>query len=64
MVPKYRRNERYPKKLLVAMDDGHVIHYRIDVEQTEPHFLTVMDILRSLPVYSTIKYRRKKEPGP
>lgn len=39
---------KYPETIRVPMEDGHVISYRIDVEQPHPCFLEAMDLIRSM----------------
>ena len=48
---------RYPETVRVPMDDGHVITYRIDIEQPHPQFLNAMELLKKLPVYGGYKYK-------
>lgn len=63
-TPKYAEDERYPGKLMVAMEDGRVLHYTLQDEQTNGHFVEAMEILRRLPMYGGRKYRRgQKEPA-
>ena len=51
VTPKYADNERYPGKLMVAMADGRVLHYVLQDEQTEAHFIEAMEILQRLPIF-------------
>ena len=39
---------KYPETLKIPMDDGHVISYRIDVEQPHPAFLESMNLIKSM----------------
>jgi hypothetical protein len=43
------------------MDDGHVVSYRLDIKQPEPHFLNAMEILAKMPVYGGYKYKEPKK---
>lgn len=57
ITPKYAEGERYPGKLMAAMDDGRVIQYVIRDEQTEGHFVEAMEILQRLPLFGGRRYR-------
>jgi len=57
ITPKYAEDERYPGKLMVAMDDGRVLHYVLRDEQTEAHFIEAMEILQRLPLFGGRRYR-------
>ena len=39
---------KYPETIRIPMDDGHVISYRLDVEQPHPCFLQAMDLIKSM----------------
>ena len=59
ITPKYADGEQYPGRLLVVMDDGHVLHYDLrDEEQKNACFIEAMDILQRLPLFGGRKYRR------
>lgn len=66
VTPKYGEDERYPGKLMVAMDDGRVLHYVLQDEQTEAHFIEAMEILQRLPLFGGRRYRmgQRKPPEP
>lgn len=57
VTPKYADDERYPGKLMVAMDDGRVLHYVLKDEQTNGHFVEAMEILQRLPLFGGRRYR-------
>ena len=57
ITPKYGEDERYPGKLMVAMEDGRVLHYVLRDEQTEPHFVEAMEIIQRMPMFGGRKYR-------
>lgn len=65
ITPKYGEDDRYPGKLMVAMEDGRVLHYVLQDEQVEPHFIEAMDILQRLPLFGGRRYRMgQRMPGP
>ena len=39
---------KYPDTIKVPMEDGHVISYRLDIEQPHPAFLEAIDNIRSM----------------
>ena len=47
----------YAETVMIPMDNGHVIRYRIDVEQPHPSFLLAMETLKRWPKGS---YRYRK----
>ena len=51
----------YPDSIQMAMEDGSVKTYRLDVEQPEPHFLNAMELLKRLPVYGGYQYPETKK---
>lgn len=40
---------RYPETLCVPMEDGHIVKYKLDIDQPHPCFLNAMELLKSLP---------------
>ena len=38
----------YPETVRIPMEDGHVVNYRLDVEQPHPAFLKSMDLVKSM----------------
>lgn len=51
----------YPDMIRVAMADGNVVNYRIDVELPHPAFKRVMKLLEKIPYGPSDKgYRHKK----
>ena len=64
VLPVYERDlSTYPDVIRVAMDDGKVVNYRIDIQQPHPAFVSAMDTLAKMPVYGGYKYtpKHKKE---
>ena len=57
VTPKYADDERYPGKLMAAMEDGRVLHYVLQDERTNGHFVAAMDILQRWPLFGGRKYR-------
>ena len=39
---------KYPETIKIPMEDGHVISYRLDVEQPHPAFLETLKIIDSM----------------
>ena len=37
---------KYPETIRVPMDDGHVVNYRIDIEQPHPSFVKAIDMIK------------------
>ena len=56
-TPKYSDDDRYPEKLMVAMEDGRVLHYILQDERTSGAFVEAMDILQSWPLFGGRRYR-------
>lgn len=44
-----RADSSYPERIRVAMSDGQVLTYRLDVEQPHPCFVKSMEILQKMP---------------
>jgi len=42
----------YPETVKIPMDNGHVVTYRIDIQQPHPHFMDAMEILKNMPAGS------------
>lgn len=57
ITPKYEGDEMYPGKLMVVMADGRVLHYVLQDERTNAHFVEAMEILQRLPLFGGRKYR-------
>ena len=51
----------YPDIIRVAMEDGKVINYYIDVELPHPAFTKAMDLIDKLPVYGGYKAPETKK---
>jgi len=50
---------KYPETIRIPMDDGHVISYRLDVEQPHPSFLEALKLIRKQPEGS-YQYKEKR----
>ena len=50
----------YPETIRIPMDDGHVVSYKLDVEQPHPCFLNAMELLKKMPTGMGYTYRRQK----
>ena len=49
----------YPETIRIPMDDGHVVTYKLDIEQPHPAFLEAMNIIENWPKGS-YRYRGRK----
>ena len=60
VVAIYERDDsQYPETVRIAMDDGLVIDYRIDIPQ--PGFQKAMGLLDKLPIYGGYKAPKMKK---
>ena len=53
----------YPETIRIPMDDGHVVTYKLDIEQPHPAFLEAMNIIESWPKGSYLYRGRKTKAG-
>ena len=51
---------KYPETVCVPMNDGHIVKYRLDIEQPHPCFLNAMELLKSMPVGMGYQYNEKR----
>ena len=64
VTPKYQDDERYPGKLMVAMEDGRVLHYVLRDERTSGAFIEAMDILQGWPLFGGRRFRMGQKRPP
>jgi len=50
---------RYPDLLRVPMEDGHVVTYRLEIQQPHPCFSPALEFIQNLPLGS---YKHKETP--
>lgn len=51
VVPIWEHDGQYPDLIKVAMADGQVVTYRLDVQQPHPAFTAAMMALDRMPVF-------------
>ena len=51
---------KYPETVCIPMNDGHIVKYRLDIEQPHPCFLNAMELLKSMPVGMGYQYNEKR----